>query len=469
MGTGSRYRRVVLAAAVGFMAAMGATAALAQNASVSVEKIDAPDPVIAGANLTYTITISNEGPANAANAAVSDVLPVGTSFVSLAAPGGWTCLTPAVGASGTVSCTHPAMAAGSEVFTLVVAVAANVPNGSMIANTATISSTTPDPDPNDNQATAVTAVTTQADLSVVKSDTPDPVSPGGTLTYSITVGNSGPSDAANVTLSDVLPAGLGFASLAAPGGWSCLTPAVGASGTVSCNNTSLAPGSAGFSLVVSVSPSAVAGSTIANTAAVTSDTADPIAANDQATAVTSVLSPAAISATKTVGGMFVPGGAVVYTITLSNAGPANQGDYVGDEFTDILPSTLALNGATSSSGVIVANLLTNTVTWNGQIAAGGSVVITINATISSSIAGTFFVSNQGQFRFDADGNGTNEASGLTDNPGLPGSADATDFTVGGALAVPAMGRWAWTLLAVLLALSGGGVLRKRSIGRQGSE
>ena len=44
----------------------------------------------------------------------------GTTFVSLAAPAGWTCTAPAVGASGTVSCTIPTLAVGNASFTLVV-------------------------------------------------------------------------------------------------------------------------------------------------------------------------------------------------------------------------------------------------------------------------------------------------------------------------------------------------------------
>jgi uncharacterized repeat protein (TIGR01451 family) len=58
-------------------------------------------------------------------------------------------------------------------------------------------------------------VTTQADLGVIKSDTPDPVAAGGTLTYTIVVTNYGPSDAQNVVITDTLPADVAF--VAAPG------------------------------------------------------------------------------------------------------------------------------------------------------------------------------------------------------------------------------------------------------------
>ncbi|CAG0973889.1 hypothetical protein BURK2_01454 [Burkholderiales bacterium] len=450
-----------LGAVLGFAAALWAAGAVAQTAGISVEKVDAPDPVIAGANLSYTITINNEGPANAANAALSDTLPAGTTFVSLTAPPGWSCTTPAVGATGTVSCTNASMAVGSELFTLVVQVAAAIVNGATISNTATITATTTDSDPSDNTATATTTVATEANLSLTKTDAPDPVLPGALLTYSITVNNAGPSDAANALLTDVLPAGTTFASLTSPGGWSCVTPAVGAGGTVSCSNAAMAPGSAAFTLAVTVSGALAGGSTLSNTATISSDTTDPNAGNNSATATTAVATPATVGATKTVAGSFVPGGTVSYTIVLTNSGPAAQANNPGDEFIDVLPATLTLVGATSSSGTVFANLPGNTVTWNGAIPVAGTVTITITATIPPALTGMQTISNQGQVNYDADGNGSNEASTLTDNPGLPGSQDATAFAAIGSVApIPAMGGMGWLLLSGLLLMAAWRVIRR---------
>jgi len=92
------------------------------QADLSITKSDAPDPVAAGANLTYTITVANAGPNSADAVAWSDALEAGVTFVSLAQPGGWTCDTPPVGSLGTVSCTRPTFAPGNAVFTLVVEV-----------------------------------------------------------------------------------------------------------------------------------------------------------------------------------------------------------------------------------------------------------------------------------------------------------------------------------------------------------
>jgi uncharacterized repeat protein (TIGR01451 family) len=56
--------------------------------------IDAIDPVAAGANQTYTITVSNTGSSAASNVTLTDTVPTGTTFVSFTAPVGWVSTTP---------------------------------------------------------------------------------------------------------------------------------------------------------------------------------------------------------------------------------------------------------------------------------------------------------------------------------------------------------------------------------------
>ena len=76
-------------------------------------------------------------------------------------------------------------------------------------------------------------------------------------------------------------------------------------------------------------------------------------------------------------GSFMTGGNVTYTITINNSGDTAAADNAGNEFTDVLPGSLTLVSANASSGTAVANIGTNTVTWNGSVPAGGSVTITI--------------------------------------------------------------------------------------------
>ena len=295
-----------------------------QTADVSVTKVDTPDPVNAGTNLAYTITVANNGPDPAATAALSDTLPAGTTFVSLPAVAGWSCTTPAVGGTGTVSCSNPSFGVGSAVFTLTVAVDPAVAAGTLLSNTVTATSTTADPNAANNSATATTVVATSADLAVTKTDTPDPVNAGTNLTYTITVANAGPSSATTVSLSDTLPAGTTFVSLASPGGWSCTTPAVGAGGTISCSIASLAAGGNGsFTLVVAVDAAVAGGTVLPNTATVSSSTSDPLPPNNAATATTTVNASTGVSIGVVASPEpVVPGGALTWTITLTNLGPS---------------------------------------------------------------------------------------------------------------------------------------------------
>jgi fimbrial isopeptide formation D2 family protein/uncharacterized repeat protein (TIGR01451 family) len=135
-----------------------------------------------------------------------------------------------------------------------------------------------------------------------------------------------------------------------------------------------------------------------------------------------------VSATKTVAGTFAEGGTVTYTITSTNSGGVAAADNPGNELDDVLPTSLTLVSAVASSGTAVANLGTNTVTWNGAIPAASSVTVTITATVNAGTEGQT-ISNQASVAWDADGNGTNEATALSDDPSVAGTADPTSFDV----------------------------------------
>jgi len=126
-------------------------------ADLAVTKGAAPDPVITGSDITYTIDVSNNGPNASDSIALTDALPPSVGFETLSSPPGWSCTTPAVSASGTVTCTRSDMAAGSTgTFTLVGKVACSVVDQTAIANSATIAATLPDPLPDNNSASVTT-------------------------------------------------------------------------------------------------------------------------------------------------------------------------------------------------------------------------------------------------------------------------------------------------------------------------
>jgi uncharacterized repeat protein (TIGR01451 family) len=208
---------------------------------------------------------------------------------------------------------------------------------------------------------------------------------------------------------------------------SCTTPEAGSNGPINCSIASLPVGSAQFTVNVLIASSAVAGSNISNVATAASSTFDPNPGNNSGIANTTALAPALLSGLKSVSGPKTPGSTMTYEITISNGGASDQQDNPGNEFTDVLPSQLTLVSADASGGTASANIGTNTATWNGIIPSGDAVTIVITATIKAGTEGQT-VSNQGTINYDADGNGTNEASTQTDDPSTSG-ADATVFTV----------------------------------------
>jgi uncharacterized repeat protein (TIGR01451 family) len=132
-----------------------------------------------------------------------------------------------------------------------------------------------------------------ADLSITKSDSPDPVSTGAPLTYSIQVANAGPDTATNIVVTDNLPKGVSFVSADSTQG-SC-----SASGKKNNQKVTCMLGTIGFaagptynpgpiSVVIRVLAPQKAG-TITNTASVTSDQTDPKSGNNTATATTRVI------------------------------------------------------------------------------------------------------------------------------------------------------------------------------------
>lgn len=162
--------------------------------NLSISKSDGPDPVQPQQDLTYTIAYSNSGESTATNVVITDVVPANTTFVSASpAPAS----APAVGGMGTVTWNVPSVSpGGSGVLTLVVKVDASLTNGTQILNqTYSISG-----DQNTPTAGSVVATTVEGTiaLSATKTASPDPVAPGGTLTYVVTIANGG--NAASTTI-----------------------------------------------------------------------------------------------------------------------------------------------------------------------------------------------------------------------------------------------------------------------------
>lgn len=312
----------------------------------------------------------------------------------------------------------------------------------------------------DDVACTITNTRPHADLVITKTDGLATAVAGQSVTYTIKASNLGPNAVTGATVADTFPASLtcSWTCVGAGGGTCTAGPVAG-----NINNAVNLPvgGSATYTAICTVSPSATGSLVNTATIAAPAGVTDPNGANNSATDTDTLTAPpgAAVSGSKTVSGTFAVFGSVTYTVVLTNAGPGAQANNPGHEFVDVLPAGLALVSATATSGTAAADVGTNTVTWNGAIPAGGSVTITITATVLPAAGGGTTVTNQGTIAFDGDGNGTNESTARTDDPGQPGTSNATSFTVGAA-AIPTLSPLGWLVLALTLAALGLGVLRR---------
>jgi uncharacterized repeat protein (TIGR01451 family) len=240
----------------------------ADNADLAIEKSAAPTPGKPGADATYTLRVTNNGPDTAKETVVSDPLPAGLSFVS-ADP-------PCVGGPAGVRCALGSLRSGDSVtLRIVVHIPDSAVNG--FVNTATATSDTPDPNPSNNSSTASIPLLPEADLRIRKIGVPAKVTAGDFVAYVLLVHNDGPSDATDVTVTDPFPAALKVVASRASQG-TCSTSA-----GVVCRLGSLGRGaSAMVFLLARVAPDA--SGAIPNTSTVTGGQVDPTPENNSSTA-----------------------------------------------------------------------------------------------------------------------------------------------------------------------------------------
>jgi uncharacterized repeat protein (TIGR01451 family) len=335
-----------------------------------------PPTITAGTTITYTIRATNSGPSDAVNVTLSDTLPAGFTLSSLT---GLTTNPDGFAPAGSSTVFAATMAAGNtDVFQVVAVAASNLVAGSMVSDTANISSAgTPDPNTTNNTSISTAAIVTAASVSVAKTG-PNTVTAGTTITYTITVANTGPSDAQAVVLSDTLPAGVTFQSITpAPTNPDNFTPFTLVGGVVSspAAGVTVAAGNTDvFTLVVAVPSNAAGGTMLTDTAAVTTTTTNT---SSQVTSVvtTTVATTANVSITETGPATATEGDTVTYSLTLTNTGPS---DAAGVVVTDVLPAGAGLVSATL--GGVTGVQSGNTITFNlGTVPA--SAVATVTGTV----------------------------------------------------------------------------------------
>jgi uncharacterized repeat protein (TIGR01451 family) len=361
----------------------GASCAIADLAVTNV--VSAPS-IQAGNNVTFTQTVTNNGPNTADGVVYMAPIPASSTFVSMSVPAGWTCVTPAVGGTGVVICTTPSLANGATAnFSLVCNTFQGTPAGYVMTETNSVSSNTPDSNPANNKATATTIIEAAADADkfadmavTITQDTNVPV-PGGNINYTQTVSNLGSFTANVPTYSINVPANTTLQSFGIPAGWTCVpaAPGVGYTGAINCSGTTLASGaSVSFPMTVKVNSAGVtAGTTVITaTPSVASSSRDPYLPNNTASVSAMVVAAGSGDVQVTISNSpnpVSPAENYTYTVVASNNGPAAA---TTDSVSIPLPA-----GTTFQS-------LTPPVGWSCATPAVGSNG-TITCTIASFAAG----------------------------------------------------------------------------------
>ena len=358
-------------------------------ADLSLTKQCKPDtPIAAGGTATCTIFVDNLGPSNAQNVVVTDTNLSNGSFTIVSAT---TTAGVCVVASGVVTCNLGTEPAGARI-TMTVTVTSN--NQVDINDTATVTSSTTDPNTANNSAQGAVHFIGSANLQITKTSAPNPVIAGTNVTYTINVTNNGPSAAANVVVTDTLPGQISDVTFT-PSVGSCIggipgNPAL----PLTCNLGNLANGgSATITIVAKVAASTPNGTILVNNAVVRSDYADPNNGNNNATALTTVNTRADLAIVKTSDQItYKPSSLVTYTVTVTNNGPSDaQAVVVTDNLPDIKQAIYQgdTGGCTKSGNTLTCNMGTLTVgqskSFNiNEIVKGARGAVSNTATVNSS-------------------------------------------------------------------------------------
>ena len=360
---------------------------------LSIAKKAAPEPVDAGADLTYTVDWTVGGDAYSHGVKIVDTLPAGVTFVS-ASNGG-------VHNAGVVTWTLgdvTPVETGS--YTVVVKVDSPQYNGVKLTNNVVISNNAGDK----AQASVVSTVRSSHELKIDKTAAPEPVDAGTDLTYTIKWEVTGNEPAKNAKIVDTLPALVSFVS-ASDGG--LYDPATR---TITWNlGEVMTPKSGTFTVVVTVPAPQYNGTKFTNKVDFSDETPGSTPVSD--TVKSTVRADHELSVTKDDSPDPVAKGAeLTYTIAWKVTGNEPADNVV---LTDPIPFGTKFVSA-SGGGTYAA--ATNTVTWAlGNKVPGDAGSVTLVVLVNKDFPNALDI--------------TNRVTITDDKPGEEKHADATTKVV----------------------------------------
>ncbi|MDM8530892.1 Calx-beta domain-containing protein [Anaerolineales bacterium HSG25] len=357
--------------------------------SVSKARVGSGD-VLAGQEITYTLTITNDGP-DTVGVVITDTFTGGTVSSIISSTSTGTCA-----GTGPVTCTIASLT-NTETITVIMTTGSF---SNTFTNTAQISFTAgltaADTNPNNNTSTDITATVRYptAELSVSKQRvSPASVFAGESITYTITITNEGPDDP-NVVITDTFTGTVTSIISSTTGGGTC-----SGTGPVVCNFTEFTD----TETITMVMTTGSFSGTLTNTAFITvaggitmTDNPTDNSSTDITTTVRYPEAELQISKQRVGTGVVYSGGQITYTVTITNDGPDSPDVIITDTFTSgaITVTSVTGNGlcSTGSSPItctfssftnteIITVVLTtgssfsNTVTNTAQITASGNITM----------------------------------------------------------------------------------------------
>lgn len=243
------------------------------SADLELSKSGTPNPVIGGGEITYTLSVRNNGPSVTTGFRVADTLPPNVTLVGVPTGADWSFTQQ----NGTYNGTLAVGASTSYSFRGKV----NVGTGNIVNSAVVNAGNVPDAIPDNNAAQVTTAVTAGADLLLSKSVSPAPAAAGSVVTYTLTARNDGPSPATGVSITDPMPEGFTITGGIAPAGWTCTSNATSDVRTCTLAG-SFAPGAQAVITITAQVPSTGTNSsgTVVNSAQISATTPDPVPANN---------------------------------------------------------------------------------------------------------------------------------------------------------------------------------------------
>lgn len=339
-----------------------------QSADLAVSKsVDRDDPNVME-TIRYAVTITNNGPNHATSVSAIDQLPSGLTLLAAApSQGSYT------GSTGLWSVGD--IAAG-EAATLTLDAAVNTgTGGEVIENIAAATHVVPEDPVSENDEASVSIRVQGVDLSLQKSVDRATPRVGETIRYTIAMTNDGPDRATGIAVTDLIPSGLSFVSSNPSQGSYAHSTGIWSAGA-------LEPETAAVLTIDAIVAAGTGGSTITNTAAVTSIDQEDAASDNDAASVSLTVQSADLAVTKTVDRSSPnEGDTVQYTVNLANGGPSAASSIA---LFDLLPAGLTYLSSAPSQG----SYSSVTGIWTvGNVASGGGASLPITARVNAGTSG----------------------------------------------------------------------------------